>query len=175
MDKNTIRKWAREKRAAIQNRDLKEAIIHKKAESYIDKASLIAIYHSFQDEVDTLKLIQMILDKKKRVVCPVIEDGTMIFREVFSMDDFQVGHFGVMEPKGENCVNPRQIDLVFIPMLAFNESMYRVGYGKGYYDRFLIKTDAKRVGLAFEAQYINEQFEDEYDIACSVILTEERG
>lgn len=173
--KSRIRNWAKDKRKAIQDRALKEEIIHNKATTYIDKASVIAIYHSFQDEVDTHRLIEKMLDKQKRVVCPVIQNDVMVFKEVFSMQDFKVGHFGVMEPQTKNTVDPKHIDLIFIPMLAFNESLYRVGYGKGYYDKFLKQTSAKRVGLAFESQFINEQFEDEYDIACSVILTEERG
>lgn len=174
MDKKNIRYQALESRANIKNRTDKDEIITQRAYELAKSYEIIGIYYAFRDEVATQTLIQQLLDLGKVVACPRIESGQMHFYKVESLDDFSVGHFNVPEPKGDVLIRPEEFDLMFIPMLAFNDKFYRVGYGKGYYDRYLKKMHGLKVGLAYADQFVLDAFEDEYDIACDFILTEKR-
>lgn len=175
MDKLAIRKLMYERRENLKNRDVLDAVILEKAKNISAAHQTIALFYAFNHEVNTVPLISYLLEKGKTVACPVIKAGVMRFMKVESIQDFEMGHFNIMEPVSKIEIDPASFDLIWVPLLAFNNQCYRVGYGKGYYDRFLIQTKGLKVGLAYEVQFIDIAFEDEKDVACDFVVTEVRG
>jgi 5-formyltetrahydrofolate cyclo-ligase len=89
--------------------------------------------------------------------------------------DLEPGYFGIREPKrGLRPPAAKEvIDFVVVPAVAFDGRGYRVGYGGGYYDRFLVGMDVPKIGLAFSCQIIPEAPVDQYDQAVQGIVTEQ--
>ncbi len=104
-----------------------------------------------------------------------MRDAELEFVRVDSRADLAHGAFGVMEPSGRDLVAPAQLDLVVVPGVAFDRSGYRLGYGKGFYDRALHDTTAKtvHVGLSYEFQLVGALPAEKHDIGMDLIVTEE--
>ncbi|MFX0556277.1 5-formyltetrahydrofolate cyclo-ligase [Maribacter sp. CXY002] len=118
-------------------------------------------YHIFlpiktKKEVDTINLLSILQGKDKNIIVPKVVTNTSL--EHYLLTDntrFKNSHWGVPEPIDGIPIQPEKIDVVFIPLLAFDQKGNRVGYGKGFYDRFLkeCKKDVIKVGLSlFEAE-----------------------
>ncbi|MGH7563785.1 MAG: 5-formyltetrahydrofolate cyclo-ligase [Gemmatimonadota bacterium] len=108
-------------------------------------------------EVATLSLLEHAWAAGKRVLCPRIgPEGRLENREVRSMGDFVDGPMGLQEPDPARAalVEPGAIDLAIVPGIGFDRQGRRIGFGAGYYDRFLATTDALRVALAFSLQMV---------------------
>lgn len=153
---------------------LKEHNIYK-------NATHVMLYIDFRSEVSTKEMIQDLLEKGKRVFIPltVPETRQMIISELLDVEkDLALGNFGVLEPKEEAIrpVDPKILDLVIVPGVGFDEKGYRVGYGGGYYDRFLPKLSptVPTVALSFEVQLIPEAPTDKYDFPVQYIVTEDK-
>lgn len=135
-------------------------------------SQMIAFYVSFNNEVATLDLIKHTLSIK-RVCVPKVEGKVMQFYEIHSVDDLQEGAFHVLEPITHKLIQPNQIELMVVPMLAFDPLLYRVGYGKGYYDRYFQSGyQGYKLGLAFDFQCVNRITVNPFDIALDEIITE---
>lgn len=138
------------------------------------KASLIACYVSLPLEVDTLSIIQELL-KSKRIVVPKVNGDMMDFYEIYSLNDLKEGHFHVLEPTTNFLIQPQEIDCMLVPLVAFDENLYRVGYGKGYYDKyFALCSDYDKIGLAFEFQKVTDIQTNEFDIPLDEVITENK-
>ncbi len=145
-------------------------------------AGTVMAYMSFRNEVATNALIgQCILDGK-RVVIPKVQqrpDMSLLPYEIKDQEqDVLPGLWGIPEPDTSRLhkVDPLEIDIVVVPGVAFDSRRYRIGYGAGYYDRFLLslRPDCLKVGIAFEMQML-EQFDAErYDIPMDFVITELR-
>ncbi|ABR50213.1 5-formyltetrahydrofolate cyclo-ligase [Alkaliphilus metalliredigens QYMF] len=145
------------------------------------KAQHVMLYVSFGKEVITRGIIQDLLDQNKRVFIPVCVPKTkeLIISELLDFDeDLEIGHFGVLEPKKEALrpVDPKILDFIIVPGLAFDSQGYRIGYGGGYYDRFLPKISDKvpKVSLAFDEFVIDSVPTDSFDIPVDFIITEKK-
>src|SRR5690554_221137 len=102
----------------------------------LDELQTIALYYPFNNEVDLRPLIERLLIKKKKIVLPkVLSKTTMDFFLIQDIHDVSPSRFGVYEPTGDKRAD--QIDIMFVPGIAFNNEGYRLGYGAGFYDRFL--------------------------------------
>ena len=141
---------------------------------YINAEKLL-IYFSTPDELSTLSLIEDALKQGREVYCPkcLSKDGEMIFCRITSFDDLEKGYFGIMEPKpyckaGEFSEN----DLCIVPGLAFDLSGHRIGYGKGFYDRFLSCFPGHSMGLCFQRFITDDVFGDGFDVPVDMIFTE---
>lgn len=138
----------------------------------IVQASMIACYVSLKDEVDTHYLIHELL-KNHRVCVPRVQGDTMDFYEISSLEDLKEGHFHVFEPTTNILVDINDIDIVIVPMLAYDHYLYRVGYGKGYYDRYFARGyHGYKLGLAYSFQEVDFINHDQFDIPLDEILTE---
>ena len=144
------------------------------------KAKIVAMYASFRNEVDTVSLVRETLTLDKKVCLPKtnIKTRSLTFHLISKMEDLAPGAFGIPEPK-KDCpvVPPSEIDLVIMPGIAFDETGRRIGFGGGYYDRFLkqISPHAKKIALAYEFQVIRERIPDlAKDAKVDRIITEER-
>jgi len=128
-------------------------------------------------EVETITLIRNALAQGKRVCVPVIEPGNedLYTVEIDNLDNLVSGHFGILEPAAnENHI--RRIDspwdLAVVPGVAFDRFGHRIGFGKGYYDRFLARAKAPKLALAFSFQVVSPFETLPYDVRMDLILTE---
>ena len=114
-------------------------------------------YHIFlpiekKSEIDTEAIISILLGLDKNVIVPKISSPTQLKHYVLTDNTkFQISRLGISEPIGGIAIKPKKIDVVFIPLLAFDTIGNRIGYGKGFYDRFLnaCRPDVIKVGLSF--------------------------
>ena len=162
-----------------EERSEKNLIIMNKLRSLdvYQKVQLILVYVSFRSEVDTHAFIHHALEDGKRVAVPLtISDGKNLLPcEIFSFGDLQGGNWGILEPKKETqrIVTPEEIDLVVVPGLAFDRDRNRLGYGAGYYDRFLpnLRHDAITLGVGFDMQLVRELPVEPFDVQLKGVLT----
>ena len=132
-------------------------------------------FWSFGSEVDTSGLIEALQAAGKRVVLPRV-DGREVAAIVYVPGDPTAAtSFGAMEPTSAEIVPPTEIDVVIAPGVAFDRNGGRVGYGGGFYDRFLrtIRADTPVIGLAFAVQLVDEVPRGEHDRLVDVVVTEE--
>lgn len=103
------------------------------------------------NEVNTLPLIKHLFESEKRVIVPKTENNRMLCCEIGADVEFESGRFNVPEPKKFQIINPKEIDVVLMPMLICDQNGNRVGYGGGFYDRFLkdCKKNVIKIGLNF--------------------------
>lgn len=132
-------------------------------------------------EVETEHMIKSSLRMQKRILVPITDKANrrLIFSELRNYDlELIPGTFAIPEPKSEyqRIVSPSDTDLVIVPGIVFDLRGYRLGYGLGYYDRFLsdLKKEIPTVGLAFEFQIVNEIPAEDQDIPVHKIVTEQR-
>ncbi len=175
MSKVDIKKLMLAKRKSF-DKDKKrryDAIIKDQAMFFTEDATTIGIYAATPDEVDTYAIMEdLIWDSKKRIVVPKVEGDSLKFYQITSFKQFEPGAYGIMEPTVTTPVELSEIDLMFVPLVAFDASLHRIGYGKGYYDRTLAHCSAKKIGLAFSFQEVNDIMSTEHDVPCDIIITE---
>ncbi len=145
--------------------------------SYRDEDVLLT-YVSTGSEVDTTALIQYALNDGKIVAVPRCIKNTrnMEFYTIKSLDDLELGAFGVMEPIKDTCKKLDDLSkgLCIVPALTFDKSGYRLGYGKGYYDRFLNNFDGRIIGVCYSFCLCGELPRGRFDRKVSSIVTEKR-
>ncbi len=150
-----------------------EAVIEKFQNTEIYKnAEAIMIYQSIKSEAPTEKLIEKMLASGKRVFVPVTGGKEILGAEIFSDTRYIKGAFGIPEPECFREVNKKEIDMILVPGLLFSEKGGRLGYGGGYYDRFLSDFSGIKIGLAFDKQLIKAFPLEKHDILMDYILTE---
>lgn len=141
----------------------------------------IMLYLSFNKEVNTYPLARWCLDNGKTVIAPYcIQSQREIvpYKITNLVNDLTKSTFGVMEPKYNllEKANIEDIDLIIVPGVVFDENCNRIGFGAGYYDRFLPKRskNTPAVGIAYDYQIIDKVPTGEYDVPLDFIITEER-
>ena len=140
-----------------------------------------SLYHLFMTakknrEVDTSYLLSVIQGKDKQPIIPKIVDDNHL--DHFLLNDqtlLKINRRGIPEPLGGIKINPKEIDVVFVPLLVFDQQGHRVGYGKGYYDRFLVRCSDStlKVGLSFFDPVSKIEDIETHDIALDFALTPE--
>ena len=141
-----------------------------------------SIYHLFMTneknkEIDTSYLLSVIQGKDKQPVIPKIVDDNRL--EHFLLNDqtlLKNNRWGIPEPLCGITINPKQIEVVFVPLLVFDQHGHRVGYGKGYYDRFLDQCSEStlKVGLTFFDPVTKIEDIETHDISLDFALTPEQ-
>ena len=135
----------------------------------------VMAFWSFGSEFDTSGLIEALHAAGKRVVLPRV-DGREVAAVVYVPGDPTAAtSFGAMEPTTAGIVRPTEIDVVIAPGVAFDRNGRRVGYGRGFYDRFLrtVRADTPVIGVAFAVQLVDEVPRAEHDRLVDVVVTEE--
>jgi 5-formyltetrahydrofolate cyclo-ligase len=141
---------------------------------------VIMLYLEMSSEVRTIPLMHRLLDMGKTVLAPVMapDSGELSPCQIINHQaDLVLSQYGMLQPNPQRCqVFPTEdIDLITVPGIAFDAKGYRIGYGGGYYDRFLKRCpQALWVGLSFEAQLIPDTQPEEWDVPVHQIVTEER-
>ena len=142
----------------------------KKQKKYSIKT--FSLYYPSNNEVNVLSLYQLIKKEKIKILLPIIKNkNQMNFVEWQYLDPLKVNEFGMLEP----CLTTKPLvpDFMLVPLLAFDSNNNRLGYGKGFYDRFLKnKKKITTIGVAFSFQEYNKLPVSNLDIKLNYILTE---
>jgi len=147
-------------------------------------AESAAFYVGVENEVNTLGMIREALEMKKRIFVPVTDfrKKEMHLCELRDLDDLEERKLSsgkvLLEPKKgkHDFVDAKEVSLVIVPLVAFDDSCHRVGSGAGFYDRYLKKIEehVPTIGLAFECQRVDSIPAEEHDVPLKKIVTEKR-
>ena len=178
IQKSALRKHLLEKRDATsaELRDIASEKIHenlRKISSYTNSQN-IACYFPIGSEVDTHDIMLNILKQGKNLLLPRIVDDNIQFYIVSNLEKLERGSFEIMEPK-DSCDRAKKIDCVLIPTVGASKMGVRLGYGKGYYDRFLSSTNAVKISLTYSKQIVKSIPSDSHDIKIDWIVTEDEN
>jgi len=141
------------------------------------RARTVMFFVSFGSEIETLPILERALAAGKRVVAPrsdVARRGLVPCEVRDPARDLSPGAHGILEPR-PTCpvVAPEEIDVVIVPAAVWAQDGHRIGYGAGYYDRFLARaTNAVRVGLGFELQVVPDVPRAAHDLPVDVLVTD---
>lgn len=142
----------------------------------IDRAGTVMAFWSFGSEVETAPLLERLHAAGKRVVLPRVEGQDVVAVIYETGDEVLAAAFGAMEPTGGVTVEPEEVDVVITPGVAFDRDGGRVGYGGGFYDRFLPRTrpDVAAIAIAFALQVVDEALpRAAFDRPVDAIVTED--
>lgn len=138
-------------------------------------ADTVLLYSPLKYEIDTSYIMKDALSKGKRVAYPRCIDGNkMVFHLITSEDQLVCGMYNIREPKEELPIyeNGKDNSICIMPGIVFDKRGYRLGYGKGYYDRFLSNFKGIKAGFVYSDFMINELPNGRYDLKADIIITE---
>lgn len=137
-------------------------------------AETVALYSPIKNETDTEEVYHFAIQSGKSVFYPRVNGDVLEFFLVRDLSELAPGRFGVLEPSPASAqIPPEELDLIILPGLAFDRKGSRLGYGMGYYDRTLNKTEAlNRVGFCFSFQLRGDIPEGEHDQRVGHVVTE---
>ena len=178
-EKKKLREEYKVVRNKIENKKEKsKEIFYKIIETEtFKKSKIIAIYKSIKSEVDTTELIKYSLNMGKIIALPKVEENELKFYKINSIcENLEKSEFGIEEPEGkdENLIDSNSIDLVIVPGICFDLEKNRLGFGQGYYDRFLKQKDFKTIGICFDEQIAEKVPTDKNDVKVKEIITDKR-
>ena len=127
---------------------------------------------SFNSEVNTHEMIKNALGNKTTVV-PKVEQHEIEPSVIIDFDNLMPSKLGILEPIEAMKIAYKHIDLVLVPGIAFDMEGHRIGYGYGYYDKFLKKVPkAVKIGLCFDFQVVDKVPREEHDVPVDLVVTE---
>ena len=136
-------------------------------------AQKIGLYYPIGSEILTQDIIQELISKGKEVFLPKVIGENMEFRKIEDFGSLEMGNFDIMEPK-ENCKVDNDLDIIVVPTVGISPIGVRLGYGHGFYDKFLAKKDTITISPVLEKQIIKNIPKSEHDININWIITEDR-
>lgn len=159
--KRELRKQMLAKRAQLTKENIDEfsRLIIKQVKPYLTDQT-VGIFYPIKNEVDLLSLLDL------NVAFPKV-DGDMTFHKYTGL--FVKGAYNIPEPTGEEC----EVDVLLIPGSVFDLSGYRIGYGGGYYDKYL-KPNHLKIGVCFDFQVVDYLPVEEHDVQLDMLITEKR-
>lgn len=183
MNKEMLRKEYLKLRSKISKKIIldKSKIIMDKLKSskdYINSENIF-VFVSFGNEVHTHDFIKESLREGKNIFVPLVDNEKKIMRavKITDMNQLSPGVMGILEPKGKEFLKSEDfLDLIVTPGLIFDEKGCRIGYGGGYYDKFFtnIVGNQRKVGVAFDFQFVKTLPVDKTDVKIDALITDER-
>ncbi|TDQ24050.1 5-formyltetrahydrofolate cyclo-ligase [Tenacibaculum caenipelagi] len=179
MIKSELRKLYKQKRNSlteIEKEKLQKSIYQQVFELHTDNISNVHLFLSMRkfNEIDTLPIINFFRNKGKKIIVSRcnFEDETLSHFYFEKDTKLESNKFGVPEPVNAKEAFVKDIDLVFVPMLISDEQNYRVGYGKGFYDRFLseCKEGTRTIGLNYFPPIKKIEDTHEFDIPLEMVI-----
>ncbi|HJL80608.1 MAG: 5-formyltetrahydrofolate cyclo-ligase [Gammaproteobacteria bacterium] len=181
----TVRKEKKSARLSMSNAVVgeKSSIIIKNLLklNYLDEGNKVAAFYSFQNEPETKKLIKHLWSKEKGVYLPVTHEGSLRFFNYHSDSQLLINRFGIKEPDIDQAeeIQIQSIDIILMPLVAFDHSCNRIGMGSGFYDKALSALDDSKnrthlIGLAYDFQKVEEIKPNKWDIPLDCIVTEKK-
>lgn len=162
---------------AAEEKKLKEEQIFSRVENFaaFKKARQVLFYLPIHGEVDLQELFNK-YKKQKKFILPRVNKVTLDLMYVKDWSDTEIGSFKLTEPKKHlEKAFPKDIDLILVPGVVFGLDGHRIGYGKGFYDRLLKKTQCPKIGVAYEFQIVENIPGEEHDVKMDLIVTETRS
>ena len=178
--KKELRATLKARRKAIKDKAKKSADITRKILEMpeVKRADTLLVFYPLDGEIDLLPVAEFGWREGKNVGFPLCEDksGTMTFRLVPSLDELSEKSFGIKEPNQNAPLAVPKNAVIFLPALAIDKKGSRIGYGKGYYDRYLAKhaqLSPYTVGVIYKELVFDELPHDEYDIPCLTVVCDD--
>ncbi len=178
MSKDSLRKFYLSARKEIPSgiRGLKsEIIVQKVLESqWFREARELLCYLSLPDEVETDRILKEAIKQGKKVFVPVIKGEEIVPALLEDFDKLVAGPLGIRQPENPSLQPLAKLDLIIVPGIAFDRDLYRLGFGGGYFDRFLARyqNKARFLGLAFKEQIAEKIPREPWDIPLNGVLTD---
>jgi len=149
--------------------------IHKKLRKnqIFHDAKKIGAYYPIGSEILTQDIMQEILSIGKELYLPKVVGEKMEFRRITDFSCLEIGSFDIMEPK-DDCPVENNLDLILVPTIGISQDGIRLGYGLGFFDKFLSEYKIETIALVYEKQVIKKIPRLEHDIPMNWILTEDR-
>lgn len=175
MDKSALRKQIRDKKRAMTQEQI-EAASARLAELFLGSdayrnAKTIYGYLPYNQEVRTVSMLEQAIRDGKQVAVPKVYGEEMLFIQMDDLSKVETGYAGIPEPVADGPVAQDPTALVLMPGLAFDAAGHRIGYGGGFYDRFLEKEpDHPTVALCYDFQMFAHLETDAHDIPVDLVL-----
>ena len=175
MDKKELRRTIRERKRAmteeeIVSRSEKLGVLFSQSEAY-KAAKTIYGYLPYNQEVRTVPMLEQALKDGKRVAVPKVYGDEMKFLYLDDLSKVEKGYAGIPEPIADGPVADDDTALVLMPGLAFDPAGHRIGYGGGFYDKFLAaEPNHPTLALCYEFQMLPELHTEEHDIPVDTVL-----
>lgn len=165
MNKQELRKKFGSIRKSIDGREEKDSFIASRLQTLIEAYPSVFCYVSFGSEVDTHSIIQ---NNRDKIYVPYTSNGTMRCRKYLGgpLRADKLGNIA-LESYGQEGTPA----LTVVPMLAFDENCFRLGYGGGYYDKYLSSVFTVKIGLAYDEQFCSKSFNELFDVPLDMIIT----
>lgn len=178
ISKQILRKQIRESKqstpAATLTQWSQQAVHCLEEQNCWQKAETVLLYYSMKDEVDTHDLVERAHRAGKVIYLPVMEGDVLVLRPFTGKENMKTASkYGILEPIG-NILPPthyQDIDLVIVPGVAFTCEGYRLGRGKGYYDKLLPKIYAPTIGICWALQLVNQLPTESHDVQLDSIIS----
>ncbi len=174
MNKDELRTFWKKRRDALSSsqRLTASAGIAQNALWLAHDAKVIGIYVSIGSEVDTIECITSWLWDNKTVVVPRVKGHDLEFVKLTDFRQLKSGFFGLLEPTEGELIELDSIEVMFVPLLAYDDQLHRIGYGKGFYDRALKNFKGKKIGLCYHDAHVYTTYPHDADIKLDIIITE---
>ena len=176
MIKSKIRKKILDIRKKKNNKNIKFPFlkIFKEIKKNISKKKIVGGYYPVNFEIDILEFLEKLEMKGLQLCLPIVKkDNKMDFYSWSTKNLLKLNKYGIPEPEQIKKVFP---DIILVPLVAFDSRLYRIGYGGGYYDRYIEKLSNKKnllkIGIAHSCQKINRVPTNKYDKKLDIIITE---
>lgn len=175
--KNQIRQKIKSQRNSLSKEEvfLKSNLasdLFLSSEEYIS-SSVIMLYMPLGNETDTLAIISRAFEDGKKVVLPVtdVENVDIIPYYISDISDLRVGAYAIREPQNGVLTAIDKIDTVVVPGIAFDCHGGRIGFGKGYYDRFLSAFNGIKIGFCYDFQLVENAYPEPHDVMMDYVVT----
>lgn len=163
--KSELRNWAKQKRKGLDKHTaLVQALV--KSDAY-KKANCVMLFYPMKDEVDLLAILE---DKTKTFFLPKVDGDDLLCCPYCADDELCVSCFNTQEPTS-NPVDSELIDLVIVPALAVDKNNYRLGYGGGFYDRFLRDKSVTKIVCIPKELIVESVYPEKFDIPVDIVIT----
>ena len=144
----------------------------KKIEGFRN-AQKIGAYYPIGSEILTQGIIQEALSKGKQVFLPKVVKEEIEFRQITDFSSLETGSFNIMEPR-QDCPTDNNLDVIIVPTVGVSPTGVRLGYGHGYYDKFLAKNKTETISIILEKQIVKNIPKSDHDVLVDWIVTEDR-
>ena len=177
-DKTFLRSHYKKKRFSLTKQEVDD--LSQRVCKQLDKLNIWKLkhYHIFisilkYNELDTSSIINKLKSEQKIIIVPKISNNELVHIAINDETEFGLNEFGIKEPNDGNHFIIENLDIIFIPLLAFDIEGHRVGYGKGYYDKFLKLTNNStlKIGLSFFDPINKIQDIDDNDVKLDYCIT----
>jgi len=184
-DKNILRKKMRQQRMQLSEAEIDHAAASINYQLWnvpaLKRANRIAAYIGVNGEADCSEIFRSAWLRKKSTYVPILRKNRMLFAKLTSKTKLQNNHFGIPEPKVTTAevVWPKNLDIILMPLVAFDSNGHRLGMGGGFYDRTLqqlrLREKYRRpllIGMAYDFQLTGHIHKEDWDIPLHAVITE---